>query len=441
MALRRFLCGLVLGLACIGAAHAVSPAPRDFPPGLHVPPQAQPQPGFDADRATEAWLALLSPEQRKSSDEYFEGRHWLQLWDTLYTVGAMAVLLLTGVSRRMRDFAERSSRWPLISTGIYGALFLIASFVLGLPFEIYSGFLREHRYGLSNLSFVHWLGEALISLGLSVVIGSVAISLLYAALRRAGAQWWAWATALTLALLLFLSFIEPLFVAPLFNDYKPLPDGPVRDALTSLARANEIPTEHLEWFDASRQTTRISANVSGIWGVARINLNDNLLDNTSLPEIKAVLGHEMGHYVLNHAVKLTIYLTLVYGFAFLLLHFAFERALARFGPRLGLRNRADPAALPLAFAILAVILLLLMPVRNTIIRNVEAEADAFGLNAAREPEGFAMVSMRLATYRKIRPGAVEELLFYDHPSGYDRVHRAMTWLKENLPATPAPSAH
>jgi STE24 endopeptidase len=346
------------------------------------------------------------------------------------------VLLITGLSRRMRDLAERVSGRPLISVGIYAALFFVAGFVLGLPFEIYSGFVREHQYGLSNLTFVHWLREELIGLGVNVVLGSVALSVLYAAIRRTGARWWAWATGLTFVFYLFLSFIGPLFIAPLFNDYKPLPDGPVRDAVMSLARANEIPTDHLEWFDASKQTTRISANVSGLWGVARINLNDNLLDRTSLPEIRAVLGHEMGHYVLNHAFKLTVYLTLLFGMAFVLLHLVFERALARFGPRLGLRDRADPAALPLAVAILSVVWFALMPMRNTIVRNVEAEADAFGLNAAREPEGFAMAAMRLSTYRKIKPGSVEEFLFYDHPSGYDRVHRAMIWLKENLPATP-----
>jgi STE24 endopeptidase len=292
---------------------------------------------------------------------------------------------------------------------------------------------------LSNLTFAHWLGEALIDLGVTVILWSVALSLLYAAIRRAGARWWAWATGLTFVFYLFLSFIEPLFIAPLYNDYKPLAEGPVRDAVMSLARANAIPTDHLEWFDASKQTTRISANVSGLWGVARINLNDNLLDRTSLPEIKAVLGHEMGHYVLNHAFKLAVYLSLLSGIAFVLLHLVFERALARFGARLGLRDRADPAALPLAFAIFSVVWLVLMPLRNTVIRSVEAEADAFGLNAAREPEGFAMASMRLSTYRKIKPGAVEEFLFYDHPSGYDRVHRAMTWLKENLPAAAPPA--
>jgi STE24 endopeptidase len=201
----------------------------------------------------------------------------------------------------------------------------------------------------------------------------------------------------------------------------------------SLARANEIPTDHLAWFDASRQTTRISANVAGTAGVARINLNDNLLNKTSLPEIRAVMGHEMGHYVLNHPFKLAIYRTLLYGIAFGILHVLLDRALARKGAALGLRGRADPAALPLAAAIFAVVLFALTPARNTITRTAEAEADAFGLNAAREPEGFAMSAMRLSTYRKLRPGPLEEFVFYDHPSGYDRVRRSMLWRKENPP--------
>jgi len=254
---------------------------------------------------------------------------------------------------------------------------------------------------------------------------------IYAAIRRAGARWWMWATGIVFAFNILTSMIAPVFIAPLFNHYQALPAGPVRDAVLSLARANEIPTDHVEWFDASRQTTRISANVSGLWGTTRLALNDNLLKKTSLPEIKAVLGHEMGHYVMHHALQFSVYITLVFGVAFALLHAALDRALARWGPRWRLRDRADPAALPLAAAILSVVLYLAGPLVNGIVRGAENEADAYGLNAAREPYGFAMVSMRLSTYRKIAPGPIEEVLFFDHPSGYERVRRAMTWLREN----------
>lgn len=422
---------VLLVAASLQVASAQAPVVRDLPPGLQVPAEAQPGPRFDVERATEAWLDLLSPEQRALSDAYFEGRYWLQLWSLLYGLGVMAIVLWTGLSRRMRDVAQRLGRSRWLSVAIYGALFIVAIFLLDLPLSIYRGFVREHQYGLSNLSFPGWLREALIGLAVMLVLGPIVLSIGYAGLRRAGRHWWIWATGFAFVFTLFLDLVVPLFVAPLFNDYKPLPEGPVREAVVSLARANEIPTEHLEWFDASKQTTRISANVSGLGRVARINLNDNLLNRTSLPEIKAVLGHEMGHYVLNHALKLAVYFTLLYGIAFAVVEGLHRRALARWGPELGVRDRADPAGLPLLVAAFSVVWFALTPLANTVVRTVEDEADAFGLNAAREPQGFAMAAMRLSTYRKLHPGAIEEFVFYDHPSGYERVRRAMTWLKEN----------
>jgi STE24 endopeptidase len=437
--LPRILClGLLLWLG-VGVACAEGALGRDLPVGLHIPAAAQPGPQFDVERATEAWLDVLSPEQRAQSDAYFEGGYWLALWSVLYGLGVMALLLWTGASRRLRERAERVSRHRWLSVAVYAAAFLVATFVLNLPLSIYQDFLREHQYGLSNLSFPGWLSETLIDLALSLVMGSLAITIVYAFLRRAGRRWWLWATGLAFVFTLFLDLLEPVFIAPLYNDYKPLPEGPVREAVLSLARANEIPTDHLAWFDASKQTTRISANVSGLAGVARISLNDNLLDKTSLAEIRAVLGHEMGHYVLNHPLKLAVYFTLLYGIAFAIVAWVLERALARWGPALGLRDRADPAALPLLVAIFSIVWFLLSPFTNSVVRSVEAEADAFGLNAAREPEGFAMAAMRLSTYRKLRPGPLEEFIFFDHPSGYERVHRAMIWLNENQNPAPGPS--
>jgi len=427
----RFAWALVLAAFVVALSAAEAAIVRDFPPGLHVPELANPGPAFDVERATAAWLDTLSPEQRSLSDAYFEGGYWLRLWQLLYGLGIFALLVWSGASRRMRDVAERASAGPLVSVALYGALFLIATFVLGLPFAVYSGFFREHQYGLSNLTLGGWFGEQLIRLALNVIVGSVVLSMLFAGIRRTGAKWWIWATGGAFVFSLFVTMLFPVFVAPLFNAYKPLPDGPTRDALLSLARANEIPTEHLEWFDASRQTTRVSANVSGMLGVTRISLNDNLLNKTSLPEIRAVLGHEMGHYVLNHLFKQTVYVGLLVAIAFAVVHLVLERSLARWSPRFGWRGRADPAVLPLIFAIFSIAWFFLTPLINTVVRTSEAEADAFGLNAAREPQGFASSAMRLSSYRKLSPGPVEEFIFYDHPSGYDRVHRAMIWLKEN----------
>lgn len=440
--LLQVLAFALIGLGCAATSLAAETATREFPPGLQIPDAARPGPGFDAERATDAYVALLSAEQRASSDAYFEGGYWLTLWGFLYGIVVAAILLCGRISQRMRDFARRISHRPWLNTMIYVALWVLVVFVLSLPLTIYQGFVREHQYGLATQDFGAWFGDQLKGLAVSLVILPPVLALLYAGVRKLGARWWVAAGAGSFVLLIFFMTIAPVFIGPLFNDYQPLREGPAREAVLSLARANQIPTDNVVEFDASRQTTRVSANVAGFFGTTRVALNDNLLDKTSLPEIKAVLGHEMGHYVLNHGLRLIVYLTLVLTLGFWVVHRVFDHLLARWGGRLDLRGRDDPAALPLAVAILSAFFLLATPLTNSITRQAEAEADAYGLNAAREPHGFAMAAMRLSTYRKIKPGPLEEIIFYDHPSGYTRVHGSMIWLQENQdnPTANAPLA-
>ncbi len=429
--LLRIIAALLVVLAVSGMAQAQTPITRDLPPGLQIPDAARPGPDFNVDRATEAYLNLLSPEQRALSDAYFEGGYWLLLWSFLYGLAVSVILLITGLSWRLRDIARNISARPWLYTLLYAVLWVAVTFVLSFPLSIYVDFVREHQYGLATQTFGAWFGDQAKGLMVGLILGPPALALIYAAARRAGERWWVWATVLAFGFILFSALISPVYISPLFNDYKPLPDGPVREAVLALARANQIPTEHVEWFDASRQTTRVSANVSGFLGTTQVSLNDNLMNNTSLPEIKAVMGHEMGHYVLNHGLRLTIYFTLVLGFGFWITHRLVDMALLRWGGRLRLEGRTDPAALPLVIAALSVYMFVATPLLNSITRQAETEADMYGYNAAREPHGFAMAAMRLSTYRKIKPGALEEIVFYDHPSGYARVHGAMLWLNEN----------
>ena len=193
-----------------------------------------------------------------------------------------------------------------------------------------------------------------------------------------------------------------------------------------------MPADDVYEFDASRQSKRISANVSGMFGTTRISLNDNLLKRVSPAGVKAVMGHELGHYVLDHVYHLTIYFGLVFGIGFVFVRRAMERLIAWRGGRWGVRAPGDVAGLPLLAVVFAGWLFLTTPVLNTIIRTAEVEADIFGLNAAQEPDGFAEASLLLAEYRKMEPGPVEEFMFFDHPSGRNRIYAAMRWKAEHL---------
>jgi STE24 endopeptidase len=429
-------CALLLGICAPATAQSPATAiPATAAPGVTATSQAS-QPSqasrFDADRATEEYLSRLSPEKRAKSDAYFEGGYWITLWSFLYGLGVAWILLATRLSARMRDLAERLTRLRALQTFLYVLQYILATFLLGFPWAVYTDFAREHKYGMATQDFPAWLTDQLKGLGLGLIIGGLALTLLYAVLRWKPRTWWVWGAVVSVLLGAVLIVLGPVFIEPVFNHYTELKDPAIREPILSLARANGIETKHVYVVDASKQTNRVSANVAGMFGTMRIALNDNLLRRVSLPGIKAVMGHEMGHYVLNHVPKSILYLIiiLVTGFAFL--RWAFDRVLARRGERWGVRDITDPAGLPLLGAILAVFFFVLTPLNNTFIRSSEAEADIFGLNASREPDGMAEVAVMLSEYRKLSPGPVEEWIFYDHPSGRNRIHMAMRWKAEHL---------
>jgi STE24 endopeptidase len=249
-------------------------------------------------------------------------------------------------------------------------------------------------------------------------------------IRSAGERWWLWGTVTSVGLLALVILVGPVWIDPLFNTYRPVQDGAIKSAVLAMARADGVPADDVYEFDASRQTTRVSANVAGLFGSASVRLNDNLLRRSSIPEIRAVMGHELGHFVMNHVYKMVTEFALLLLAAFLFAQWAMQRLLAGLGSRLDLRGVGDVASLPLLVAVLSTFLFLATPVVNTLIRTQEIEADRFGLNLAREPHGEAEVDLKLTEYRKPDPGPLEEFIFFDHPSTRFRVHDAMRWRQE-----------
>ena len=390
---------------------------------------------FDVGAAVDAYLAKMPPAQRARSDAYFEGGYSLQLWDFLSTVIVMWLLLRFGWSARMRNLAESLTRFGPLQTVLYWIQFIIVVSLLTFPLTVYEGYFREHKYGLLNQSFGPWMGEQMVSLAVSVVLGAILVVPLFGLVRRLGKNWWVWGATLTIVFAAFVSLIAPVYIAPLFNKYTTVQDPQIRDPILSMARANGIPATNVYEFDASRQSNRVSANVSGFAGTLRVSLNDNLLKRCTLPEIQTTMGHEMGHYVLNHAYKGLVMagVLIVIGFAFL--NWALNSSLARWGEKWEVRGVTDVAVLPLVAILFALYFFLLTPVTNTISRTMEFEADMYGLNAAQQPDAEANVDMMLGEYRKLDPGPVEEFIFYDHPSGRTRITAAMRWKAEHPQST------
>jgi STE24 endopeptidase len=412
-----------------------------MPDVIQVPAAAQPSEHFDADAATEAYLAQIPASARSRSDAYFEGGYWLILWDFLYGAATYLFLLHFGWSAAMRNLAERTTRFKPLQTFIYWTEFLVVTTILGAPLALYEGYFRERQYGLATQTLLPWLGDQLIILLVNVVLGGVVSMVLLGVVRGLPRTWWIWGAGVSVIFLIFFIMIAPVFIFPLLNKYTVLEDPKITQPILSLAHANGIPAQKVYQMDASRQTTRMSANVSGYGQTMRITLNDNLLRRGSPEEIQAVMGHEMGHYVLHHIAKDILYFSVVIVIFFALLRWSLDRALVRWGERWKIRGIGDTAVLPLVFLVGSVCGFVYTPFFNTHIRTNEHEADMYGLNASRQPDGFAQAAIHLGEYRKMSPGPVEEWIFFDHPSGSNRIHDAMRWKAENLQLFASKSGH
>ena len=404
------------------------------------PPALRQSISLDPARATQAWLDSVPQDKREKSDAYFEGGYWLLLWNYLVAIGISLFLLSSRISARLRDFSKRLTRYKTLQVACYSALYLLLVYIVTFPLNVYEHFVREHQYGFATQSFPAWFREQLIALAVTLVGAVMFLIVLYAVFRRAPKTWWMWGSAVAVLFSFFLVFIAPVFIEPLFNTYKPLTKPEISETILAMARANQIPTKQVFEVDASRQTTRVSANVSGILGTTRIALNDNLLKQCTLPEIRAVMAHEMGHYVLNHAAKLLTYLCIFVLVGFALTRILFDAAVKRWGDKWGVREIADPAGLPLLALIFSTSVFLTTPFLNTVVRVTEREADAFGINTAREPDGMAEVALKLGAYRKLNPTSLEEFMFYDHPSGRARIRMAMDWKAANLSVRESPKS-
>jgi STE24 endopeptidase len=375
----------------------------------------------------------LGPAALAKAQAYTTGNQWVLLF------GVMVSLLVALIMVRLRLLDRIAARFGegrrFLATFTVSAAFFLISALISLPWVFYTDWYRQRAYDLSQQDPFDFLGQLAISEVLTAVMGGLFLTGVYALIRRTGQRWWLWSGGLAGVATLLGLLAGPTLIEPLFNEYKPVPPGEVRTALEDIADDVDIPHDRIFMYDGSRQSERFTANVSGIGPTARIAISDVALKQASIPEVRAVTGHEAGHYKLGHIWRYVIIFPLLAMAFFYLLN----RLFAPTARALGSDARLDePRGLPVFAVVGSVLGLLVTPITNTLTRVGEIEADRYSLETVNEPDALATALVKTAEYRYPRPSALQEALFYTHPSVEKRALMAMEWKaahpKESPPA-------
>ena len=387
---------------------------------------------FDPNAATARYIDSLGPAALQKAHDYTVGKEWMLLWGFLVAALVTWLIVRSGVLGKVEGkIRDRRKNLRAFTVSI---VFLIMTFVLSLPWTIYESWWREKSYGRTSQPFLDWFGQSLIAATISTLITAIILIGVYWLIRRTGKLWWLWSGGLVAVVFTIVILLSPILIEPLFNKYEPVPPGKVRDAVVEMAGRAGVPPERVFMFNGSRQSNNFTANAGGVGNTARVAISDVALKNASLDEVRAVTGHEIGHYVLKHTWWGILFFSVGAILLFWLANLLFPRFARLFGTTATI---ADPRGVPILGFMVSLLGLLSLPLLNTFGRTLETQADMYSLQTENRPDALSTALVKTAEYRYPRPNALEEFIFYDHPSVERRVRTAMEW-KAKHPEPPTP---
>lgn len=355
---------------------------------------------------------------------YHRGLDWFWLVEQALSLGIPLLLLFTGIGARLCRWSERvTGGRRVLGLALFTALALAISWLLTLPFDFAKDYLFQHAFGQSNQSFDRWLQNDVVSFLVNCVILAPLMCLLYLLLRRAPRSWWLWSTAAVAPLFILFVVVTPIWVAPLFNHFGPLADKALEARILDEAARGGITGAPVFVMDQSSNSKKPGAYVNGLLGTKRIVLYDTLIADMTPDMVLFVVGHEMKHYLLGDIWKLV-----GLNLAVLLIGlFAVDRLgkamIRRWHGPFGFDRLDDPASVPLLLLLITLVSLVATPALNWGSRDIEHEADRFGLEIAQNNDAAAQafVILQQEGLGVPDPGWLERVFRLDHPALKDRI--------------------
>ena len=386
----------------------------------------------DPQQSARAYLSRVPPEMRARGEAVANSRYTVFVTRFAVSIGAMVLFLVSGASASLGASTARLSgqRWAQDMT--FATAFFLLLFSITLPVETYAGYVRWRQFGFADRPFLDWLSDFAIDWSTITVFYVVGIAGFMAMIRRTPKFWVSWASAIYLVLASAYVVAAPILIEPLTNHYTPIPDSPVKREILAMARANGVPADDVFTANASRQSCLLNAHVSGVFGTARISIDDTTLSGQYQPGILMVVGHEIGHYVMGHIYHSVLIMTLLAGTGFLLISWLEPPLIQKFGESWKIADMSQTASIAVFWLLFTVWTFVSNPLNNAYTRWQESQADLYGLNASQAPHGMAEFMIHDADTARLEPTALDILLFYDHPSDKSRVETAMRWRAARL---------
>ena len=323
----------------------------------------------------------------------------------------------------MRDWAGAIGRKWFFLVAVYWVIFTVASTLIDLPRVYYESFVRQHAYGLSNQTIGKWASDQFANLAVTLVIGGLVLWVPYLLLRKSPTRWWLYTSALAVPFIITIVLVQPLWIDPLFNRFGPMQDKTLEAEILQLAGRSGIDGGRVFEVAKSEDTKALNAYVTGFGATKRIVLWDTILKALDRPQLLAVMGHEMGHYVLGHVWKLIILLSVTILGLLYAVHRLSGALIAKYGHRFGFTTLGDVASLPLIILLVGAISLVTNPMTLAVSRHYEHEADRFALEITRDNHAgaSAFAIMQQENLAVPRPGRLYTWLRASHPPVGERI--------------------
>ena len=440
---------LLLARAAVPANHAplqAEPASAVRQVQQAPPPAASTPIAAPAETEKEVKAYTLPPDLYEKAEKLSRARYTLYFVDFAWGIVVLLLILACRLGPKYRDWAERSTATRFLQAAIFAPLLFLTMAVLGLPTGVYGQWL-ERSYGLSVQGWGSWFRDWAVGQALTLVLGTLFVWILYATIRRSARRWWFYFWLASLPILLFVFFISPVVIDPLFNKFEPLEskDPPLVTALEKVVQraGTVIPPERMFWMNASAKTKELNAYVTGFGASKRVVVWDTTIARMTSPQTAFVFGHEMGHYVLNHVPKGLAYFAGLLLVLFFLGFRVIQGLLARRGPGWGIRGVDDWTSLPALLLLLSVFVFLATPLVNVFSRYQEHQADQYGLEVthglfpnSRQQAARAFQALGEVDLSDPDPNAFIRFWLYSHPSIGERVQFSLTydpWSKGEQP--------